>query len=1472
MNNRRFDWVVVIASIAIALSGCGGGCGGCGMEPIPGGFPVAKRAPNAAQVRVTPTALTAISSDPAKVIGPLVGNAMNGVITFNVPGSCGGNPEICCVNGQPSATCGPLEIDLVKRPTDPPRLVLTPVQGASRLDMTIRARVKTKMKLPIKYDTGLFAINCDVNIDTTQGSTPDLRIDAQILFTQDPTVGTTRITAQNVAVTQVEGADLSLSGNIGCTIGGAFIGAFTGTLQNQIASTIQSTINDATCKACDSGNVADCGSSFATACTGKVCQVGNRCLQELGIDGRMPASGLFGGLSPGTTGALDLYEVTGSYATSDSNGLALGLLGGMEPGGVARDRCGPPATAPMMPTITPSAVFQANTLPGSATTFDIGIGVHKSQLAQFAYAGYDGGLLCLTIGGSTIAQLNTDTLSLLSRSLGDLVEGSSPMAVGLRPQSPPVITLGKNTFKDDGTGTMVLDQPLLDIKFTGMEIDFFASIDDQYVRVFTLVSDVHLPVGLQVMGMGKITPVIGSISDAFTNLSVKNSEAITESPDQLKALFPTLLNLVIPQLSGGLSPISLPAIGGLNLSVVSITSVDNDNYLGIFANLVTTMAAPVHAPKVTVADVIEAPKDIAKRPTRWTDKQAPKVLLDFGAGAGETNLEWSYRINGGTWSAWSQNAHPTLSSNVFWLTGTHKIEVLAREVGKPETIAVAPEVVEVVIGEDAHKQAALERNAPFHGQSGAAGCACDSSGAGAVAAAPFMLVILMMLMPFRRVLRRLRRRALRLGSIVWLAAVACLPGCSCSDAPCGSSACMDGELPNGGLGRFNSIAGDDKRVMAATYDTGLGDLVVVDVTDASKPKYTVVDGVPTDVTPTYDPSTYRGGIEDPGPDVGAWTSIAMASGHAMVAYQDREAHALKFAREKKAGSWSSYTLDMPDGSEEVGQHVSMTIDGSGHPAIAYLAIGIDDGMGHRETELRLLRAGSSDPKANEWSSATIATGAGTCAGLCEGGKACIAGAATTDPQVCTAITSDCASACGSGDVCIATKCVTPLAKPTVTQLATGTGLYVNLVTEPDGRLAAVYYDRNKRALMLSLEDGPGANTFKETTLDTVTPGDRGMWTSAVVDGAGTIHIAYQEALGDQLMYTNYAGSVATPELVDDGVRMGDYRTHPVGAGASIYLVNGTPTIAYQDGLTADVSVALTDLSYYGARYYDRTLLGWTQVDPVYLRIPDLGKLSTPRRSNLAAFSLNNPIRYLDPDGTDSVAPLMLGSGGSQCRQDASGGCSMEGDGASNYDGEKQWLVNNTAHDKSKRGQQRGANAAAAFNAQQASRRRAMRTIGGRSSVFQGAEEVIGETILPIIEETPVIGPEVGKIEEELSGIEAEADKVVDTIETKAGELFKLLPDDLFEWGQCHSCANAMSNVLEESGIVHNVLYMQANGGQQFIWSDILGKVITTDGTHSAVQVGAMIFDNLTRSGIDAITYMATLHAPNGISVITTGVP
>ena len=876
MTRARLDWFVLVTSAVIALSGCGGGCGGCTtFQPIPGGFPVAKRAPNAVQVRLSQSGLAAVSANPAALIGSIAGG-MNGVVQFPVPASCGGSTPICCPGGAAQPNCGPIDIDLTLHPGDSPRLVLAPQQGASTLNVTARMRIKTEMDIPVS----IFGDDCGLHVDTTQGSTPDVQVDLPISFQQDAMAGTTNVVVGTVSLTNLESSDVSLNGDFGCQAAGFGLSFFIGTLTSAISSQVQSAIQSQTCKSCSSGNVADCGSPFATACTSGTCMEGSACMQELGLDGRMLASSLLGSFSPGTTGALDLYEVAGGYGTTDNNGVALGLLGGMEPGGSDRDRCGPSAMEPAPTAIPQSAFFQGNTRPDTGDPFDVAIGIHKSQLAQFAFAGYQGGLLCLTIGHNTVAQLSSDTIGVLSRSLGNLVNGNVPVAVGLRPQSPPTITLGSNTF--DATGALM--DPLLDIKFQQLEIDFFTAVDDQYIRIMTVVADVHLPLGLQVGGMGQLTPVLGNPTDAFTNLSVKNSEALTESPADLAAVFPSVLGLVLPQLSGGLPAISLPQIGGLSLNVTGITSVDNASFLAIFANLATTSPRePVHT-TVAVTSIAEPPASVVATPRLWAGARPPAVTLALGGDA--PDLEWSYRLDGGTWSGWSRNAHPTIAPATFWLKGVHHVQVRARRIGHPETIDTAPPTVALPIGVPA---TAASSPLPFHGTGTGAGCNCDARG-DAGGGGLFALVLMLVILPVGGVRRRLRGLR-RLGAVTWLAALACLPGCSCSGHPCGNSACMTGEVAHA-AGEWSSIAGDDQRVMVATYDPQNGDLVAVDATDPSKLAYTAVDGIP-DGTPTYDPGTYRGGITDKGPDVGAWTSIALANHTARIAYQDRDAKALK---------------------------------------------------------------------------------------------------------------------------------------------------------------------------------------------------------------------------------------------------------------------------------------------------------------------------------------------------------------------------------------------------------------------------------------------------------------------------------------------------------------------------------------------------------------------------------------------------
>lgn len=1176
MNTRiGLSWTVIVAAVGSSFGCSGGGC--AGMVPTPGGFPAAERTENAGQIRVSSTGIAAITADPAGLLSGLLGG---GGLSFNVPPtSCGGSPAICCPNNVPQDPCGPVVIDLTEQPGDEPRMEVTAVDSGAtngHLDVVIRARVHTEMDLPVT-NIPVFG-DCSAALDTAPGPDPDVRIDLPIDLVQDPTAGTTMVVPGDATMSQLTTDDITINGGGICFLANLGTGLFLGTLTDQFSSVIKDAIGGQLCKSCASGDVADCG-QFAATCDGGTCMKSDgTCLQELGLAGRLIGNKVLGNFSPGTTGAFDMYEVAGHYATTRNNGVSLGLLGGMLPAGTPRDRCGPLATPPADVTIPESAVFRGNTKPAElgGGPFDMAIGLHQSQLDQFAYAAYDGGFLCLTLSSRSVSLLTTDTIGLIARSLSDIITETSPVAVGLRPQQPPTITLGLNTFVDDGSGTLVPDDPLLDLKFTNMELDFFASIDGHYVRLFTLVTDIHLPIGLQVAD-GQLVPVIGSVDDAFTNISVKNSEALTETPEDLATRFPAILQLALPQLGNALGGFDLPALGGLQLDVTDITSVDNKAFMAIFANLSVAPMARMEKveTEATLVAVDEPEPEALNEPDDWRRDNRPRAIVELGG----DGLEYQIRTDDGLWTPWSPAKRRTISQPSFWLQGVHTIDVRARKIGVDATTDPTPVTLQVPIGsipvpnlgaDSKHRgDQGPDGVLDFHGQAGGGGCNCSTSDP--EGGAPIVLALLAILWPRRKrsrshaIVARARRA---IPTWMWIAAIAVSigggPGCSCGNSPpCGDNDCMPGEVEHSS-GKYNGAASDGTRTVVSTYDPKLGDLVVADVAGADV-AMVAVDGIPDGEIPVYDPTTYRGGISGEGPNVGAWSSIALAGGLARVAYQDRDTGALRVAIEKDAGDYTTYQVD------DRGMMTSIAIDGGGKPVIAYLATGVPDGTSVK-SELRLARATSTAPAGpSDWQISVVASAPASCASLCPDGQACIAGANAGDPETCITETSDCSPACDSGDVCNAGACVTELAQ-VFADLPTGTGLFPNALVLADGRVAIVYYDRVRTALVLTVESSAGSGTFAETILDGAGDDDRGMWTSAITDGS-TIQVGYQDALGDQVFYTSWAsGTPGAIELVDDGTRAGD-RTHNVGAGASIYLAGGEPAIAYQDGMTADLVAA-----------------------------------------------------------------------------------------------------------------------------------------------------------------------------------------------------------------------------------------------------------------------------------------------------------
>jgi len=113
----------------------------------------------------------------------------------------------------------------------------------------------------------------------------------------------------------------------------------------------------------------------------------------------------------------------------------------------------------------------------------------------------------------------------------------------------------------------------------------------------------------------------------------------------------------------------------------------------------------------------------------------------------------------------------------------------------------------------------------------------------------------------------------------------------------------------------------------------------------------------------------------------------------------------------------------------------------------------------------------------------------------------------------------------------------------------------------------------------------------------------------------------------------------------------------------------------------------TGLDYFGARYYGSTQGRFTSVDPMLV---DQKRMLDPQRMNAYSYAVNNPVRYVDPDGADPKDPKVVvvvftggystqGSSTSQVTQIHSGG-STEGLGESKLGYESVPLAQKIAND------------------------------------------------------------------------------------------------------------------------------------------------------------------------------------------------
>ena len=270
--------------------------------------------------------------------------------------------------------------------------------------------------------------------------------------------------------------------------------------------------------------------------------------------------------------------------------------------------------------------------------------------------------------------------------------------------------------------------------------------------------------------------------------------------------------------------------------------------------------------------------------------------------------------------------------------------------------------------------------APFHGQAGASGCSCETRAAPRAPAASCCSASSASACSAAVAAARSLRASLATSracphaarcSSAWSPSSSLVPGCSCGKqqaqscetaADCGPDFCPKGELPfcidntcvcsddipPGRIGPYSDVAvggggrSGCRRTRSRTATSSSRKATGGRIPDEA---WEWVDGVPDGPVVVPD-SKIRGGIDDDGPDVGMYTSIAVAprrhaDGHATSIATPRRSSSPR----KVGGVWQTHIveqgtskIDPGAGGSLVGMYTSLTLrTDDGRPGIAYLA-------------------------------------------------------------------------------------------------------------------------------------------------------------------------------------------------------------------------------------------------------------------------------------------------------------------------------------------------------------------------------------------------------------------------------------------------------------------------------------------------------------------------------------------------------
>ena len=463
----------------------------------------------------------------------------------------------------------------------------------------------------------------------------------------------------------------------------------------------------------------------------------------------------------------------------------------------------------------------------------------------------------------------------------------------------------------------------------------------------------------------------------------------------------------------------------------------------------------------------------------------------------------------------------------------------------------------------------------------------------------------------------------------------CQPGFFCQDMPsfitgeteeegCSFdwSCCKEAsKLSSGSLGKYLGmdvkVEGENPVVWISGYSPGMsknqifGDLVAGRWNfETSEVQWEIIDGVPENGFVSNSTEGWRGGISDPGDDVGMYTSLLLDENESpMISYYDKTHGSLKFAKGTISGesvSWAIETVD--DGTRghtpapqagDAGQYTEMTFSPSKNPVILYRGVTFEPKnhpgvSGYQVVHINTHLKSAEMTGEGQWNIKVIASRNDTpCwSGSCPEGYVC-----RTEDRLCwppssvSEHQSEC-EACTDTQACLqkldsngagtgAWGCEDIITSPT--DLPEGTGIWTSSALN-GSNIEAVFYDRTGGNLVWVFQE---EGAWQEPVIldgDEESPnpddhGDRGWYPSIAIDSNGTRHIVYVDGLAESLIYMQVDSSktVVLKETIDDGIDTTNMEHDLVGDNTSIGIdSDGNLRVVYQNSSDGTLIMAIRD--------------------------------------------------------------------------------------------------------------------------------------------------------------------------------------------------------------------------------------------------------------------------------------------------------